>query len=160
MTKVLVTGMSGAGKSSAIAELGRRGYAIVDTDEPGWSEWVDAPDETWGGEWLWVEERMTALLRSEDDRTLFVSGCVRNQGKFLDRFDAVVLLSAPLDVILERITHRTTNSYGKTPEERRLIQEHVATVEPLLRATCTHELDASRALDDVVADLIAISDVH
>jgi hypothetical protein len=30
-------------------------------------------------------------------------------------------------------------------------------VEPLLRATCTHELDASRPLDEVVADLIAIA---
>lgn len=80
MTKVLVTGLSGAGKSSALAELDRRGYAIVDTDAPGWMEWVDSPDQAWGGEWLWVEERMTALLRSDDNRTLFVSGCVRNQG--------------------------------------------------------------------------------
>ena len=52
---------------------------------------------------------MTALLCSDDDGTLFVSGCVRNQGKFLDRFDAVVLLSAPPDVILERVAHRITN---------------------------------------------------
>lgn len=160
MTKLLVTGMSGAGKSSALAELGERGYRVIDTDDPGWSEWVHSADEAWGGEWLWVEERMTALLRSDDNRTLFVSGCVRNQGKFLARFDAVVLLSAPLDVILDRITHRTTNSYGKTAAERRLIKEHVATVEPLLRATCTHELDATRPLDDVVADLIAISDAR
>jgi hypothetical protein len=29
-------------------------------------------------------------------------------------------------------------------------------VEPLLRATCTHEIDASRPLDDVVDALIAI----
>ena len=30
-------------------------------------------------------------------------------------------------------------------------------VEPLLRAGCTHELDAGRPLDEVVADLIAIA---
>jgi hypothetical protein len=30
-------------------------------------------------------------------------------------------------------------------------------VEPRLRATSTHEIDASRPLDDVVADLIAIA---
>jgi hypothetical protein len=79
MTKVLVTGMSGTGKSSVLTELGRRGYRVVDTDDPGWSEWVDFPDEPWGGEWLWVEDRMTALLHSDENRTLFVSGCVRNQ---------------------------------------------------------------------------------
>jgi hypothetical protein len=32
----------------------------------------------------------------------------------------------------------------------------LAEVEPLLRKGCTHELDASRPLDEVVGDLIAI----
>ena len=79
-----------------------------------------------------------------------------NQGKFYDRFDAVVLLSAPLDVILERVANRTTNDYGKAPGELDLIRFHLETVEPLLRATCTHELDASKPLDDVVEALVAI----
>jgi hypothetical protein len=38
-----------------------------------------------------------------------------------------------------------------------MILDDLANVEPLLRATCTHELDAARPLDDVVADLIAIA---
>lgn len=157
MAKVLLTGMSGTGKSSALAELGRRGYRVVDTDGPGWTEWVAAPEEVGGGEWLWVEDRVTELLDLEQDGPLFVQGCVRNQRRFYDRFDAVVLLSAPAAVMLERIASRTTNDYGKAPVERELILHHLETVEPLLRAGCTHELDAGRPLDDVVADLIAIS---
>ena len=119
-----MTGMSGTGKSSALAELGRRGYRVVDTDDPGWREYreyVESSDELHRGEWLWVEERMTGLLDSDDGRSLFVQGCVRNQSKFYDRFNAVVLLSAPADVILDRIARRTTNSYGKTPVERAMI---------------------------------------
>jgi hypothetical protein len=152
--------MSGTGKSSALAELGRRGYRVVDTDDRGWREYreyVEPPDELHRGEWLWIEERMTALLDSDDGRSLFVQGCVRNQSRFYDRFDAVVLLSAPTDVILDRIARRTTNDYGKTPVERAMILDDLATVEPLLRASCTHEVDAGRPLDDVVADLIAIA---
>ena len=38
-----------------------------------------------------------------------------------------------------------------------MILDDLANVEPLLRASCTHELDASRPLDEVVADLIAIA---
>ena len=38
-----------------------------------------------------------------------------------------------------------------------MILDDLARVEPLLRETCTHELDASRPLDEVVADLIAIA---
>jgi hypothetical protein len=152
--------MSGTGKSSALAELGRRGYRVVDTDDPGWREYrayVESSDELHRGEWLWVEERITGLLDSEDGRPLFVQGCVRNQSRFYDRFDAVVLLSAPADVILDRVACRRTNDYGKSPLERAMILDDLANVEPLLRASCTHELDASRPLDEVVADLIAIA---
>jgi hypothetical protein len=68
----------------------------------------------------------------------------------------VVLLRAPVDVLLHRIEARTTNHYGKTAEERALILSHVAEVEPLLRATCTHEIDATQPLADVVAELVEI----
>jgi dephospho-CoA kinase len=147
--RVLVTGMSGTGKSSALAELEKRGYRVVDTDSTEWSEW-------YGQEWLWREDRMAELLAQDGDRPLFVSGCMSNQGKFYDRFDAVVLLSAPAEVILDRVDRRTTNDYGKTQRERDLILAHLETVEPLLRATATHELDASRPLAEVVDDLVAI----
>jgi len=160
MARVLITGMSGTGKSSALAELGRRGYRVVDTDDPGWREYradADPSDDLHRGEWLWVEERIAALLDADDGRSLFVQGTVRNQGKFYDRFDAVVLLSAPADVILDRVARRTTNEYGKAPPERAMILADLAAVEPLLRAGCTHELDAGRPLGEVVADLIAIA---
>jgi hypothetical protein len=42
------------------------------------------------------------------------------------------------------------------PGERDLILSDLGSVEPMLRATCTHEIDASRPLDDVVDALIAI----
>jgi hypothetical protein len=160
MSKILVTGMSGTGKSSALAELGRRGYRVVDTDDPGWREYhedAESSDELHRGDWLWVEERISGLLDSDDGRSLFVQGCVRNQSKFYGRFDAVVLLSATAEVILDRVARRTTNNYGKTAVERAMILDDLARVEPLLRASCTHELDASRPLDHVVADLIAIA---
>jgi adenylate kinase family enzyme len=160
MSKILVTGMSGTGKSSALAELGRRGCRVVDTDDPGWREYreyAEIVDDLHRGEWLWIEERITGLLDSDDGRPLFVQGCVRNQTAFYDRFDAVVLLSAPADVMLDRIARRTTNDYGKTALERAMILADLTEVEPLLRAGCTHELDAGRPLDEVVADLMTIA---
>ena len=159
MSKVLVTGISGTGKSAALVELGRRGYRVVDTDDPGWREYhayVKPSDELHRGEWHWVEERMTELLDFDDGRSLFLAGCVRNQSKFYDRFDAVVLLSAPAAVMLDRVQRRTTNTYGQAPLERAEILDDLTGIEPLLRKGCTHELDASRPLADIVADLIAI----
>ena len=143
--------MSGTGKSSALAELARRGFRTVDTDEPGWT--VEDAD---GGRW-WDEERVTRLL-AEEGPTLYVSGTVSNQGRFYERFDAVVLLRVPADTLLDRISARTTNDYGKSPEEREVILTHLRDVEPLLRATCTHEVDASLPLSEVVERLVETGD--
>ncbi len=148
MRRILVTGMSGTGKSSALAELGRLGFRVVDTDVEGWSEWSDAE-----AGYMWREDRMTQLLSRDDGPSLYVSGTVSNQVRFYDRFDAVVLLSAPAEVLLGRIENRTTNSYGKSPDQRELVLRDLAEVEPLLRRTCTHELDASEPLASVVDQL-------
>ena len=145
--------MSGTGKSTALRELARRGFEIVDTDEDGWSEWSDAD-----GGYVWREERIEPLLAREHGSTLYVSGTVSNQGRFYPRFDAIVLLSAPADALLRRIATRTTNDYGKRSEDRELILRHLAEVEPRLRATCTHEIDATQPVDLVVAQLVAIGE--
>jgi len=149
--RILVTGMSGTGKSTALKELEKRGFQVVDTDEPPWTEWRDED-----GGYVWREDLIDELLGSASGPTLYVSGTVSNQGRFYSRFDAVVLLSAPADVLLRRLEGRTTNDYGKTVEERRLILGHLEAVEPLLRATCTHEIDATQPLCDVVEQLAEI----
>jgi dephospho-CoA kinase len=152
LRRILVTGMSGTGKSTMLAELAKQGFQVVETDDAPWSEWSEAD-----GGYVWREDLVEELLSRDDDGTLYVSGTVSNQGAFYPRFDAVVLLSAPVDVLLRRLDARTTNDYGKTAEERALILSHVAEIEPLLRATCTHEIDATQPLDDVVAQLVEIA---
>jgi len=151
MLRVLVTGMSGTGKSTALAALRTYGFEVVDTDLPGWTEWSDEE-----GGYVWRENRIAELLARDREVPLYVSGTVSNQGRFYPSFDAIVLLSAPAEVLLERIESRTTNDYGKTAEERDLILTHLEDVEPLLRATCTQEIDATQSIDAIVAELIAI----
>src|SRR5689334_20091477 len=102
--------MSGAGKSTLLAELSRRGYSVVDTDYDGWT----LPDG------LWDEPRMTALLAGRGE--VVVSGTVSNQGRFYDRFDEVVLLSAPVAVLLGRVAGRSNNPYGRTAGQRAEIE--------------------------------------
>jgi hypothetical protein len=131
----------------------------VDTDDEGWREYhpyAEPIDELHRGEFHWIEERMRALPALDDGHPLFVAGGARNQSEFYDQFDAVVLLSAPADVMLERVATRTTNDYGKTDQGRSEILADLAEIEPVLRASCTHELDASRPLDEVVADVIGL----
>lgn len=95
MPRILITGMSGAGKSTVLAELARRGRITVDTDFDGW--------ELSGS--MWDEPRMTDLLAQHAN--VVVSGTAENQGRFYDRFEHVVLLSAPIDVLIERIDRKS-----------------------------------------------------
>jgi dephospho-CoA kinase len=149
--------MSGTGKSSVLAELARRGHRVVDTDYEGWTKEAPSTDGR-PFEPLWREDRIQALLAAHDDSALFISGTVANQGRFYPCFDAVVLLSAPADVILDRVARRDTNDYGKTDGERQLILEDLATVEPLLRAGASAEIDTRAPVSAVADELERIAD--
>jgi dephospho-CoA kinase len=155
VTAVLVTGMSGTGKSTVLGALGERGHDVVDTDSVAWSRWVTLPDGS--RDWIWREPEIERLLAGAEGRSLFVAGCKSNQGAFYPSFDAVVLLTAPVAVLLERIEGRGDNPYGKSADERALVLHHVATVEPLLRRTATHVVDTDVPLPAVVARLEEIA---
>ena len=148
MRRILVTGMSGTGKSSALGRLRALGFRTVDTDEDDWTEWSKA-----AGGYVWREERIAELLAGDEGPSLFVSGTVSNQGRFYDRFDAVVLLSAPASVLRSRVQTRKTNPYGKTRAEWEVVLRDLDEFELRLRRTCTHEIDATQPLADVVARL-------
>lgn len=141
MARVLVTGMSGAGKTTLLDELRRRGWLAIDTDYDGWV----------GADGRWDERRMDQLLADEPD--VVVSGAVENQGRFYDRFEQVVLISAPVEVLIERVSTRTNNPYGRTAEQQAEIAAYVETVEPLLRTSATVELDGRKPVGEL-ADVI------
>jgi dephospho-CoA kinase len=146
---VLVTGMSGTGKSSALALLARHGHDTLDTDEPGWIIQSQTPD---GSEPLWDLDRVGALLDRHRAGWLFIAGCVANQRELYDRFDAVVLLSAPIDVLLKRVTDRG-NPFGSTSKDRTKIASDLAAYEPLLRAGADHEIVTTAPIAEVVSAL-------
>ena len=161
MARVLITGMSGAGKSSAVAELASRGFDAVDTDADAWCEWTSAPrpGDPAGApprpDWVWREDRVRALLAAPRAGPLFVAGCKSNQGRLYDLLDHVVLLTAPLDVLLARVAARATNPYGSREADRREIAQYVREVEPLLRRRATAEWDTSALSVHEVADRLA-----
>ena len=163
MRRVLITGMSGVGKSSVIAKLSGLGYKAVDTDYGGYFELVETDEaarRTFGGdtEWRWRAERITALLDEEDADVLFVSGTSSNQARFYPRFDRIVLLVADDEVMARRMTTRTNNPYGRDPAEveRQLALKPI--VEPLLRRAAHVVIDTTNvALDEVVKDVIALA---
>jgi RNase adaptor protein for sRNA GlmZ degradation len=166
MKRILITGMSGTGKSSVTEELKRRGYEAIETDSDEWCEWKNVVsignklDDTPQPDWVWREDKLQALLQQERQAPLFVSGCTSNQGKFYPMFEQVILFSASLEVMLHRVATRQNNPYGKRDDEREEIIHYTKVVEPLLRSGCDIEIDTSQLTVQQIADkLISLAEI-
>ena len=125
--RVLVTGMSGVGKSTLVRELRRRGFRAYDADDDGFSE--PRADGRWG----WRVERVADVLKQGEAAPdlVFFAGCSEEQVAL--PFDYRVLLTAPAEILVQRLMARTTNGYGRSAEQRAQVLADLADVEPLLR---------------------------
>ena len=132
-----------------LVELRRRGHRVIDTDDPGWVVEIHTAG---GPEPVWDLEQITALINGHHTGWLFIAGCVAIQGVVYNRFDAVVLLSAPVGVILDRVAARA-NPFGSTAEDRTKIANDLAEFEPLLRAGAGREIVTTAPVLEVVAAL-------
>jgi dephospho-CoA kinase len=139
--------MSGTGKSTVVRELVERGYKAVDADDGFTEPLAD-------GRQRWHEDAVRELLATEDAPFLFFAGCEDNMVGFLRDFDRVILLSAPVKTLVERVTTRTNNPYGSRPRDLERILQDVETVEPHLRAIADHEVDTMSPVDEVVAEVL------
>jgi dephospho-CoA kinase len=148
--RVLLTGMSGTGKSTLVAELRRRGFMALDADDDGYSE------PTADGRWSWRIDAVRGLLAQHRDGVLFFAGCSEEQGRL--PFDRTVLLTAPEAVLLDRLRSRTTNPYGRSDGERAQVLADLREVEPLLRASADLVVDATAPVH-TVADVV-LADVR
>jgi hypothetical protein len=148
--RMLLSGMSATGKSSVIEALTARGYKAFDTDD-GWCE--PLPD----GRQRWREDAIEKLLAVEDAEVLFVAVCEENQVRSHPRFDVIILLSAPAEVLAGRLASRTGNPYGKTPGELRRVFDDLWAVEPLLCKAADYEIRITMPLSDVVTAVLRLT---
>src|SRR6478672_9824199 len=143
--RVLITGMSGAGKSTLVLELRRRGYVAYDADDDGFSE------KRAEGRWGWRADLVAELLADDPPGVLFFAGCSEEQASL--PFDYRILLTAPEAVLVERLSTRTTNSYGASADQRSQVLADLAEIEPLLRRSADLVI-ATTARPSQVADAV------
>lgn len=161
MKTLLITGISGVGKSTIIHNLKIRGYRAIDLDSPEWSVWSGdiLTSESLGSsvreneDWIWNEVKVESLLSENKNESLIISGTAENMSRFRDYFDSVILLSASKIVLKERLKSRTTNSYGKKEEELNRVLEQKDTIEPLLRRFSDCEINTESSLGDTLAQI-------
>jgi GTPase SAR1 family protein len=146
--RVLLTGMSGTGKSTLVQELRRRGYAAYDADDDGFSE------PRANGRWGWRADAVASLLAQVPDGDLLVfAGCSEEQIKL--PFDYRVVLTVPEDELVTRLGTRTSNAYGRKAAERRQVLADLADIEPLLQRSADLVLSTSAPVAEVADRLLA-----
>lgn len=124
----------------------------METDEPGFcmpedGDW-SSPDQTW----IWNEDRMARLLDDHKRNHLFVGGCRSNQGNFYDRFDHIVALTAPLNVMLDRVERRSNNPFGSSESDRQQITQDKLEFEPMILRGADIVIDTSATSPEDIAD--------
>ena len=146
--RVLLTGMSGVGKSALVRELRRRGHVAYDADDDGFSE--PRADGRWG----WRVDLVSALLARDSDRLLFFAGCSEEQIEA--PFEYRVLLTAPRSVLVQRLRTRTGNGYGRAGTELSQVLTDLAEVEPRLRRSADLVLTTTAPPAELADRLLAL----
>jgi hypothetical protein len=128
---VWVTGNSGVGKSTVCALLKSRGELAFDADWEGYSHWVDrtsgqvVADPPYPVPAGWLERFAWRISRAEvqalaarmHDKTAFLCGSAENEADVQDLFDLVVCVVVDNETLRNRLLTRTTNAFGRHPEE-------------------------------------------
>lgn len=170
MPLVWVTGSSGVGKSTVCSLLKSRGELAVDADWEGYNHWVDrasgriVTDPPYPVPAGWLERFAWRISRAEvealsarvHDKTAFLCGSVENEVDVRELFDLVVCLAADNETLRYRLETRTTNAFGKHPEELAAALGWNHSVESIYRRVGATIIDGRRP-PPAVADAILIA---
>lgn len=168
---VWVTGISGAGKSSVCEALKGEGHQAIDADWDGFSRWVhrstgelvlDAPfpvpagwlhDHAWRIDVRRVEELATASAGG----ATFLCGGAEIEVDVWRHFRSVVCLVIDDETLRHRLATRTTNEFGKHPEELAAALTWNRSESRRYRELGASLVDAARPLDEVVDEVLAVT---
>lgn len=167
--RIFITGISGVGKTTALAELQARGFAVIDLDATGICRWrerstkefveygTDGRDSKWlaGHEWHCESSKLGTLLSCiREDKYLFVSGAIltENLEEIMREFDEVFLLTARDEVIKQRITERSNNHFGRKEDEQSFILKQGRRL--ISKLGNVNKINTERPTEPVVDDIL------
>jgi AAA domain len=168
---IWVAGVSGSGKSTVCRALRGQGHWAVDADWDGYSHWVHRQTAErltdpltslppyWLDTYAWrIDLAKVANLRAEvANRRAFLFGTVENEDEVWSLFDLVVCLVIDDETLRRRLGTRTTNQFGKHPDELQAALGWNRGAEARYRGFGARIVDATQRLELVISELLLLA---
>src|ERR1017187_802057 len=115
--RILITGISGVGKTTILAELQKHGYLVIDLDATGLCRWknkktgefteygLTGKNYEWLTEHGWycdIEKFKLFLSCIREDKFVFVAGLTENIREFSEIFDKIFILDTHKEMVEKR----------------------------------------------------------
>lgn len=165
---ILITGVSGSGKSSICGEFIKRGYRAYDIDDvEGLFEMRDKRtgkvfdnydnydfEKVRHHDWVCDKDKLQKLIQKNRNGITYYCGAASNIDEILPLFDKIFLLTASPKVLCERLSTRTSNDFGRTSEVQKWILDLQKQWEDHISEKGAISIDANRDLQEVTDDII------
>lgn len=165
---ILITGITGSGKSSLCSELRKRGYKAYDIENiHGFFNMVhkktgkiadkyDKDNLEWVKQYDWIcnKDKLQELVHKNTNGIVFYCGTGSNLDELLFLFDKIFLLKVSPKILRERLSTRKSNDFGRTSEVQDWILEWQDWWENHMCEKGAIIIDANRDIKEVTIDII------
>ncbi len=174
MKKILITGVSGVGKSTVSAKLREMGEIAHDTDSidglfimvdkktrlPAINYKHDDLNEVQNMDWICDVKKLEEILNNPEHNSfevVFCCGSASNYDEMFTLFDQIILLKTNEENMRQRLSTRMDNDFGRTAE----VQDWIMTWKDWWESDVIEKkaivIDANREIEDVVAEILSKS---
>ncbi|MDO8593754.1 MAG: AAA family ATPase [bacterium] len=168
---ILLTGISGSGKSEVSRQLKAMGYETYDVDtiyelcvmidkKTGLPTPYDNGNDLEKIQkmyWLYKPEVLKSIIANQKNEIAFYSGWPNNLEEIVPLFTKVIVLTAVEDTIRQRLNTRTDNGFGKSVEVQDYILRGREKMENELRERGAVIINSEKSLDQVVKEVIIVA---
>ncbi len=170
MTKILITGIAGTGKSTIVKALNEKGMVSIDLhDVPDLMFWQDKTTKEkvvytpiHSHDWFDTVERVCNIeklkeILNEHENVIMAGTAGNNQTEYFPLFDKIILLRCSPETLIHRMETRVNKSgYGKTKAEQEDNIEWQKEFDPLVLSHGAIPVNTDGNLNDVIDEIVEV----
>nr|WP_275426554.1 AAA family ATPase [Vagococcus silagei] len=151
MVKVLLTGMSGVGKSTVLKQISKSYSNSIDLDYDGWIHMDNLSNDR-----KMDTSRIISYIQEYNDKDIFFSGTTINQKEIYPYLDFIITLTAPIEIMRERILSRENNSFGKSNHDWEKIKNDKRDFEQLIIKSSDFVISTEQTVNNIVVEIYSL----